>query len=332
MPDRSVLSPTNVAIAFLGGLAGAAVFAVLSRGTPGALLLSQLSPLPVMIVALGLGAIHGATAAIAGAVAVTAALGAVFGMSYGLLVALPAFAASYVALGAPLNRRDRVTRRFSSNAVTALCVAVGGATILFAGVNFFSHGELDEPLGFVQGMFFVEIEDQLKEQKLDEALSKAQIKQFVQFAVPAMFAGALVLLHAMNLWIAGRLTQISGMLQQRWPDIAREFELPRAVGIVFPVASLATFLGGFAAEAAFVAAGVSGIALALQGLAVTHFFLRESKAGVATLALLYFVTGALVVPIFLFAILGLFDMGLHFRDRKLNQAMGERAGPDRTKA
>ena len=32
------------------------------------------------------------------------------------------------------------------------------------------------------------------------------------------------------------------------------------------------------------------------------------------------------------AILGLFDMGLHFRDRKLNQAMSQRAGPDRTKA
>jgi len=332
VPDRSVLTPTNVAIAFLGGLAGAAVFAVLSRGTPGALLLSQLSPLPIMIVALGLGPIHGATAAIAGAIAVTAALGAVFGMAYGLLVALPAFAACYVALGAPLNRRDRITRRFSANAVTALCLTVGAATVLFAGVNFFSRGQLDEPLGYVQGMFFVEIEDQIKEQKLDGALSREQIKQFVQFVVPAIFAGSIVLLQAMNLWIAGRLTQISGMLQQRWPDIAREFELPRAVGIVFLLASAATFLGGFAAEVAFVAACVSGIALALQGLAVAHFFLRESRVGVATLAVLYLITGALLAPIFLFAILGLFDMGLHFRDRKLNQAMSQRAGSDRTKA
>ena len=60
MPDKSVFSWTNIGISVGGGLAGAAVFAVLSKGTLAGFLLAHLAPLPIMIVALGLGVGHGA--------------------------------------------------------------------------------------------------------------------------------------------------------------------------------------------------------------------------------------------------------------------------------
>ena len=65
MPDKSVFNPQSVAMSILAGFAGAAVFAVLARGGGfGGLLLGHLAPLPIMIVALGLGVVHGATSAL----------------------------------------------------------------------------------------------------------------------------------------------------------------------------------------------------------------------------------------------------------------------------
>ena len=317
MPDKSVFSPADIAASLLGGLAGAVVYAVLSRGPElGPMLLAQLSPLPVMIIALGLGAIHGATAALVGTIAITAALGPLYGMGYGLLVALPAFVGCYAAAGAPVGRRDLITRNFSGAAVTAIAAALAAAFIFFAGLSYFSRGGVDEPISFAQGAFFLVFESSLKEQGLDAEAARTAAKQFVAYAAPALMVGGAVLLHAMNLWIAARLTQISGMLKRPWPDIASDFVLPRGVGVVFVLALPATLLGGPAAQVAFIIAAASGVALALQGLAAAHFWLRGSRSGVVTLAILYCVTGVLLAPLALFAILGLLDMGLRFRDRK----------------
>jgi len=318
VPDKSALSPTNIAVSFLGGLAGAAVFAVLSKGPMmGPMLLAQLSPLPVMIIALGLGAVNGATAALVGALAITYALGPVFGMAYGLLVALPAWVACYVALGAPWSRqRDLITRRFSAGAATALAATLSAGVIFFLAVAFFSRNSVEEPLAYIQGELYVQIQLAVKELKLEESVSKAQLDRFAEYWLPAIIASAAMLLHTLNLWIAGRLTQVSGMLKQPWPDIGRDFELPRALAVVFLLALTATTLGGFVRQAAMVVAFTTGLALAFQGLAVTHVWLRSAKAGAALMAMLYFLVGALIPAIFLFAILGLLDMGLHFRDRK----------------
>jgi hypothetical protein len=318
VPDKSILSPTNVALSLLGGLAGAVVFAVLSKGpSMGPMLLAQLSPLPVMIIALGLGAVNGATAALAGALAITAGLGPLFGMAYGLFVALPAWAASYAALGASFGpRRDLVTRRFSGAAATALAAALSAAVILFLAIAFFSHNTIEEPLAYVEGELYVQIQLALKELGLDEAVPKPELDKFAQYWLPALIASAAMLLHAVNLWIAGRLTQASGMLKQPWPDLARDFEVPRAVAIVFVLAILGTFLGGFVRQAAMVLAFTTGLALAFQGLAVTHFWLRNARAGVAVMAILYFLVGVCIPAISLFAIPGLLDAGLRFRDRK----------------
>ncbi len=318
MPDKSVYSFVNIALSALGGLAGAAVFAVLGRAEPAGVLLAQLSPLPVMIIALGLGVGHGATAALIGAVTLTFALNPLFGMAYGLFVALPAWSACYAAAGAPWwGRRDLLKDHVSSHAATALCATLSAAVILFLGLAFFSHGTIEEPLAYIQGLFFVGAEEALKEQNLSDAVSKEQLSAFVKLGVPALIASSLVMLHALNLWIAGRLTQISGMLKQPWPDIAKDFALSRGVAIAFVIAAPMSFLGGFAGQAALVVAATTSLALGLQGLAVAHYWLRGSKSGVVTLSILYFVVGLLVLPIALFAIIGLVDQFAHFRGKAL---------------
>jgi hypothetical protein len=316
VPDRSVFTWTNIAISVCGGLAAAAVFAVLSKGTTAGLFLAQLAPLPIMIIALGLGVRNGATAAIIGTVALTIWPNPLFGMAYGLLVALPAWLACYAVAGAPWGRRDLLTKNLSAWAVTAICATLIGGVIFFLGLTAFSHGAIDEPLSYVQGKLYFEIDGAMKEHQLGEVLTTEELTRFVQFFLPAIFVTYGLLLHTFNLWAAGRLTQISGMLKLPWPDIAADFALPRAIAVIFPLAAGLSLLNGFAGVSALVIAAALGMALGFQGLAVMHFWVRGSKSSVLTLSILYFFLGALGVPMILLTLLGMADAALHFRERK----------------
>jgi hypothetical protein len=316
VPDKSVFSWTNIGISVGGGLAGAAVFAVLSKGTLAGFLLAHLAPLPIMIVALGLGVGHGATAAIIGTMLLSIWPNPLFGMAYGLLVALPAWLSCYAVAGAPWRRRDLLTQHLSSWAVLAQAVTLSAGIVFFLGVTAFSQGKIEEPLSYVQGQFYFELDALLKEHRLGEDVTVQDLTRFTQLFLPATFAGYGLLLHALNLWIAGRLTKISGMLKLSWPDIAADFALPRYVAVVFVLASALAALRGFPGVAALATAVPLGLALAFQGLAVTHFWLRGSKSGILVLSVLYFFLGVLGLPMILFALLGMLDAVLNFRERK----------------
>ncbi len=316
VPDKSVFTWTNIGVSVGGGLAAAAVFAVLSKGTMGGFALAHLAPLPLMIIALGLGVRHGATAAIVGTVALTVWPNPLFGMAYGLLVALPAWLSCYALAGAPWGRRDLLNRNLSGWAVTALCVTLIAAILLFLGITAFSHGAIDEPLSYVQGQFYFTLDGMMKEHQLGEEFTTEELTRFVKLFLPAIFAVYGLLLHAFNLWAAGRLTQISGMLKLPWPDIAADLALPRAVAVVFVLAAGASALNGFPGVAALTTASTLGMALGFQGLAVMHFWVRGSKSGVLTLSILYFFLGLLGLPMILLTLLGLADAALHFRERK----------------
>ena len=76
-----------------GGVAAAAVFAVVTKGTLAGLLLAHLAPLPLMIVALGFGLRHGATSALIAAGLLSIWPNPVFGLAYAGIVAIPAMLA-----------------------------------------------------------------------------------------------------------------------------------------------------------------------------------------------------------------------------------------------
>ncbi|WP_162009703.1 DUF2232 domain-containing protein [Methylocystis heyeri] len=317
MPDRSVYNWTNIGISICGGLAAAAVFAVLTKGTLAGLALAHLAPLPIVIVALGLGVRHGASAAIVGTIALSFWPHYLFGMAYGLLVALPAWLGCYAAAGAPWGRRDLLSVNLSAWAVTAISVAIIGALVLFLSLAYFSHGAIDQPLAYVQGQFYFTLDQMMKERKPGEGGPTAEeLTRFVKLYLPAVFATYALLLQCFNLWAGARLTQISGMLKLQWPDIAADFRLPRAVAVLFALATGLSFMGGFLGAAALVAASVLGMALGFQGLAVAHFWVRGSKSGTLTLAILYFFLGLLGLPMILLTLLGLADTALRFRERK----------------
>lgn len=317
MPDKSRFTWQNLAMSIVAGVAGAAVFAVLARGGGfGGLVLGHLAPLPLMIVVLGLGVAHGATAALVATVILSIWPHPMIGMAYGLLFALPAFLAAYAASGAPLGRRDLLTARLPGWAVLAPAAVLAAVVILWMVVATLLFGSFDEALNPIRARVFIVLDQIVKSQEYGEKFDPAPLSGAVARAMPGILASYMLLLHALNLWIAGRLAQLSGMLTRPWPDIAKDYALPRAAAGLFGAGMALSFFGGLPGAAGLALALTFGLALAFEGLAVAHIWLRGSKSSVLVLSIIYFVIGLLGWPMALFALLGAADTIFNYRDRK----------------
>ena len=316
MSDRSVFSPANFALAIGGGLSAAVVFATLAKGSSAGFLLSHFAPLPIMIVSLALGLSHGATAALAGTLGLSIWPHPLFGMVFGLLIALPAWLSCWVCAGAPFRGRQLLERGVPAWAVTAQTIAIASAVLLFLGLAALSSSMIAEPLAHLQGQMNLAIETMTTEGVFGEKTNPEDVKRIMRQALPAMVAGHMLLVQAINLWLAGRIVQFSGMLKWSWPDIAAEFALPRWLGVLLLIGAGLALADGPVGAAGLTLAAPIGLAFGFQGLAVTHYWLRGSAASVFVLAAIYFCLGVFGAPIFLFALLGVADVVLHFRQRK----------------
>jgi len=316
VPDKSVFSWTNIGISVFAGAAAAAVFAVLARGGFGALLLGHFAPLPLMIVALGFGIRHGATSAIVATLILTIWPHPMIGMAYGLLIALPAWLAAYAASGAPWGRRDLLTTHLPGWATLAPAATLAAVVILWIFIATLVFGSFDEALNPIRARAFIVLDQIVKSQEYGEKFDPTTLSGVVARAMPAVMASYLLLLHALNLWIAGRLSQLSGLLTRPWPDIAKEYMLPRQAAAVFVAGIGLSFLDGVPGAVGLALALTLGIALAFEGLAVTHELLRGSKSSALVLSVIYFMLGLLGWPMALFALLGAADTHFNYRDRK----------------
>lgn len=323
MPDKSVFSPQNIGISILGGLAAAAIFAVVARGGLGGLVFAHLAPLPLMIVALGFGVRHGATAAILATLILSIWPHPVVGMAYALLVAGPAWLAAYAASGAPRGRRDLLTANLPGWATLAPAAMIAGAVVLWIIVASITFGSLDEALNPIRARAFILLDMMVKEKELGDKIDPTTLSGSVARAVPAFLASYGLLIHVLNLWAAGRLSQASSLLSRPWPDIAMEFRLPRAVGGVFLSGVALTLFDGPSAAIGLVLSSTMGLLLAFQGLAVAHVRLRGSKSSALVLAIIYFMLGLLGWPIVFFAALGGADLIFNYRDRKTAAAQDQ---------
>ncbi|MBI3274683.1 MAG: DUF2232 domain-containing protein, partial [Methylocystis sp.] len=99
-------------------------------------------------------------------------------------------------------------------------------------------------------------------------------------------------------------------------DIAQEFVLPRVVAAAFAIFAGLGVVEGLAGEIGLIVAMTLGLALALQGLAVAHALLRDSKMSAIALTLVYFLVGLLGWPIVFFTAVGVADTAFSFRARK----------------
>jgi hypothetical protein len=326
------------------GLASGLLYSLMSQGTMLAAALACLAPLPIMIAMLGFGRLVGIVSLVTAFLAV-AALIPYFGphidgssvvdttsraaLSFAFMLGAPALWLSYLAAMSRPRGQSQWQATVPSAAsysreyvpvermVTASVAIAATVVVLGVIVIVLRHGSLDLAVDRIASELAPILEDMIGTSvRLPAGYDARSMARMLVLASAPVAAGMLFLVLVLNLWLAGRVTQLSGRLQRPWPDIAQELQIPRPYGLLLGVAFATTFLGGPPALIASIVGTVLAAAFALQGLAVAHVVSRRWKARMLVLWLMYGVV-MLLMPssLALLAVLGLFESLYSIRSR-----------------
>lgn len=309
-----------ILIALAAGSASALMFASIISGALISLVLFYLSPLPLMVTALGWGPL----AATIGGIAAACGLGAMFGLPYcaafALTVALPAWWLGHLALlGRPV-----------ANAATAAGVAPAAPVLEWYPVGrillwIAAFAALTTMAAMLTlGTDAEAITGTLRRGLLRilgprEAASSADVERWVAalslIAAPAAAIVSMMTL-TLNLWLSGKIAATSGRLHRPWPDL-KTAELPPMTLVVLSVALAFCFIGGLAALFAQIATTALMMAYAFTGFAVLHTLTLAMKGRAIWLSCTYAIVVVFGWPVLAMVALGLADAVFGFRQRYL---------------
>jgi hypothetical protein len=266
-----------VLIGLAAGVTAAFLFASVLSGSTAAMLLLLLAPLPILIVALGWGHWAGLIAAATGA-ACLAVVGVDFLAAFLLGVGLPAWWLGYLAmLARPLPAPHAPAPQPQAPAPQApewypagrLLLWAAGISALVVGVTLMSYGtDLSSLQAALRAMLDSRLEDAVGEQLENPEDAARLIDMMVRF-VPGAVAATLTLATVFDLWLAGRIVQLSGRLHRPWPRLP-DMRLPPLAPAFLGAALAGSFLPGLVGVSASALAASLVIAHVLLGLAVIH--------------------------------------------------------------
>ncbi len=297
-----------------------------------AFLMAFVAPLPIMVASLGFGTIAGLVAAVVGAIAVgivdlrpetlaslhlqKIASGGVqtlvFAVSYGLpswLLARAAFLAPRIPQpdGKVRVRPDELRLGFVIACATLFAVL---GTALDLGIAITAKGGFPAFLDISAK----QIESILSaNNSLPKGVDPHSLAVRFVFAAMAFMAAAELLLLIVNLWLAARIAQLSGLLAMPWPDIPNAFRVPRPLALVLAVALGLSFAGGPVGMSGVLVSGALLMVFVFQGLAVVHALTRGKSYRFPLLIIVYL---TLIWTVAFYGLLGLLDAGFAFRDRQ----------------
>jgi Predicted membrane protein (DUF2232) len=304
----------TVLIALAAGSASALMFASILSGALTSVLLFHLAPLPLMVVGLGWGPLSTAIGGIASAVV----LGSIFGLptciAFVLASALPAWWLGHLAL---LGRPVATTTAAASEDVALEWYPVGrillwivafatmatAATLLVMG----SDGpSIRETMRSGWAEFLESSGFTFTDRGLDALV----------MIVPAAVTIASVIKLTLNLWLAARITAMSGRLHRPWPDL-KTTALPTMALAGLCVAVALCFSGGLVAIMAQIVTAAMTFAYAFAGFAVLHTLTLSMKNRTVWLCCAYAIIVVSAWAILLVALLGITDAVFALRKRYL---------------
>lgn len=276
--------PQALLVGLAAGLAIALLFASASAGGMlGRIILFFLAPLPGYLAGLGWGALSAGVAASVSALLASALLGgrtgAVFFLSQGLplialchLTMLGRPAGPPAAPGAPPPVEWYPPGRILA-AATLLAGALAFVSILMLGADV---AELQKMMRELIDKVLLKQIPSLGGGQLGEA-EKDALASLLVHALPAGSAVLWLGGFLLNLWLGGRITQISGRLARPWPDLVLT-RLPRGFGLGLAAALALSLLGGLPGLLATGFVGAFLFAYLLIGLAIIHYATRGMPA------------------------------------------------------
>jgi hypothetical protein len=313
---------TTIVIALVAGCASALMFASIISGALISLLLFYLAPLPLMVTALGWGPL-GATI---GGIAAAIGLGAMFGLPYCiafvLTVALPAWWLGHLALlGRPVGTSTSAGNGAAPAAPVIEWYPIGRIVLWAAGFAALTTIAALFTLGSDAATISAMLQRGLMRIMGLRDAPAADSEHFIHALVAIAPAAAAIIAFmtlTLNLWLAAKVTAMSGRLHRPWPDM-KSAALPPMTLAVLCLALALCFTGGLAAMLAQIVSAALMMVYALTGFAVLHTVTLAMKSRVLFLSGAYAVVLVFGWPVLAMVGLGLADAIFGFRQRYLQR-------------
>ncbi len=322
--------PSKIIIfSIIAGLASA-LMAALALTLPGLLtLLLLVISVPVFFASLGWGSIAGIIAAIVATISTGVAGGFTIAAIIGMLFVGPAAYAGHMT---GLSRTDNEGKQFwfpISEILFRLALTIAAAYIAL-GVWF----EFDVKLLAEQSEKLITqiiLQQDSTAPNFDHDALRSQLLIFSTL-VPLVYPAFSLVILVWNMSIAERLARKRMGIKRPKDNIVADIGLPRSALVIFAAALVAAIAIPSLQSIAFVITGTLGMAIAMIGLAVMHYFTWGIKARSQILFFAYFLLIVISLPIFLFLIVGLVELLLLLRARDPNRIPPNSNTPDKNKS
>ena len=310
----------QVLIAFAAGCASAAMFASIVSGALISLVLLYLSPLPLMVVAIGWGPLWAATSGIVAAIGLGATFGFADFVAYAIAVALPAcWLGRLSLLGRPAGN-GTAPHEAAANATPVLeWYPLGRILLWMTSFSTLATGAALLTLGSDATAIAATLRNFLMRVLAFDGPLSADNDRWIDAMVrlaPAAAAIVAMLTLTLNLWLAARVAATSGRLPRPWPDL-KTAALPPMTLVALCVTTAFCFSGGLLAMLAKVATSALMMAYALTGFAVLHTLTLPLKSRAFWLGSAYAFVVVFGWPMLAMSALGLADAVFGLRRRYL---------------
>ena len=298
---------TIIGVGILAGLASALMSSGVIAQSGMAVVLYFLTPLPIFVAALG----WGSSAGLVAAACATIAVGIVATPIGAVLMALTSYAPA--AIGAYLSGLARPASELGgpkdvmvwyplSDIVFRLALMVAASFII---------------IGYIIG-FGPDMARELSNTLIDSLAAadpqftasdemRQSVSALLMVALPAIQPATCLAILIGNLYLALRLTALSGRLRRPRDDWPATMRMPRPALLVFAVALAVAFLPGAAGLVATVVVGALSFGFMIAGLATFHQRSRGKPWRPVALWLVYVAIILFAFLLFVFMVFGLFD-------------------------
>jgi Predicted membrane protein (DUF2232) len=306
-----------ILIAMAAGCASALMFASIVSGALISLLLFYLAPLPLMVTALGWGPLSAAS----GGIAASIGLGAIFGLplciAFAMAVALPAWWLGHLALlGRPTGTGVSSTD-LQWYPVGRIVLWISGLAALITIAALLSLGQDAAAIRSTLRQGLSSIVQVIRSRDAASTGESERVMDVLTTMAPVAAAIVTTTTLTLNLWLAAKITAISGRLHRPWPEL-RTAALPSMSLVALCLAFAFCFTGGLLGILAQVVAATLILAYALIGFAVLHTLTAALKSRAVWLGCTYCLVLVFVWPVVVMAVVGLADAVLGIRQRFLN--------------
>lgn len=297
------------------GAAAAVLFATVASGSPLSIILFYLSPLPILIAAIGWSHWTAMIAALSAAAGLALTLNPFFFIAFLIGIGLPAWWLGYLALLARA-QEDGSVEWYPAGRL-AVWAAILGALVVIAAIGNFGFDEDS----FRSGLR-TSFERILRAQTRTPADAPLEIRgvdakavlDLLVALIPLAAAVLATVTNSINLWLAGRIVKISGRLRRPWPDLPT-MQFPPMASLGLAIALGLSFLSGLVGTVGGILSASLLMAFGLLGLAVVHALTRGRNARGLLLGAIYAAVVVFGWPIVFFALLGIAETAFNIRAR-----------------